>query len=118
VKIIVTGGRKFEDRAMVFSSLSGLTPKPTLVICGGATGTDTLAEMWCQQTGVPLCIFPALWSSHGLVAGPYRNQWMLDFMRPDLVVAFPGGQGTADMVKRAKKAGVNVRFFGLEEEDA
>jgi hypothetical protein len=27
---------------------------------------------------------------------------------PDLVVAFPGGRGTADMVRRAKAAGCEV----------
>jgi hypothetical protein len=33
---------------------------------------------------------------------------MLDMEKPDLVVAFPGGRGTADMVRRAKAAGVRV----------
>jgi predicted Rossmann-fold nucleotide-binding protein len=32
---------------------------------------------------------------------------MLD-MKPDGVVAFPGGDGTADMVRRARAAGVKV----------
>lgn len=27
---------------------------------------------------------------------------------PDVVVAFPGGQGTADAVRRARKAGIGV----------
>jgi ABC-type sugar transport system substrate-binding protein len=33
---------------------------------------------------------------------------MLDEGKPDIVVAFPGGTGTADMVRRARKAGVVV----------
>jgi UDP-N-acetylmuramoylalanine-D-glutamate ligase len=33
---------------------------------------------------------------------------MLDKEHPDLVVAFPGGRGTTDMISRAKKAGVKV----------
>jgi len=33
---------------------------------------------------------------------------MLDEGKPDLVVAFPGGGGTKDMVRRAVKAGVSV----------
>jgi hypothetical protein len=37
-----------------------------------------------------------------------RNQAMLDYGKPDLVVAFPGGKGTADMVRRARVAGVKV----------
>lgn len=28
--------------------------------------------------------------------------------KPDLVVAFPGGAGTADMVSRARRAGIDV----------
>jgi hypothetical protein len=41
-------------------------------------------------------------------AGPLRNQRMLDEGKPDLVVAFPGGGGTKDLVRRAVKAGVSV----------
>lgn len=33
---------------------------------------------------------------------------MLDESHPDLVAAFPGGAGTEDMVRRAKKAGVLI----------
>jgi hypothetical protein len=48
------------------------------------------------------------WNTHGRAAGPIRNQRMLDEVKPELVVAFPGGRGTADMVRRAREAGVNV----------
>jgi Lhr-like helicase len=33
---------------------------------------------------------------------------MIDEGKPDLVIAFPGGRGTADMVGRARKAGIRV----------
>jgi hypothetical protein len=33
---------------------------------------------------------------------------MLDESKPDLVVAFPGGPGTANMIKLARAAGVMV----------
>ena len=33
---------------------------------------------------------------------------VLDEGKPDLVVAFPGGKGTADMVRRGRQAGVEV----------
>jgi ABC-type branched-subunit amino acid transport system substrate-binding protein len=29
--------------------------------------------------------------------------------KPDAVVAFPGGRGTADMVRQARAAGIEVR---------
>ena len=53
---------------------------------------------------------PADWTKHGKAAGPIRNQKMLDEC-PDLVVAFPGGKGTADMVRRAMKAGIDCWVF-------
>lgn len=33
---------------------------------------------------------------------------MIDEGKPDLVVAFPGGRGTADMVNKALAAGIKV----------
>lgn len=37
---------------------------------------------------------------------------MIDEEQPDLGVAFPGGRGTADMARRARKAGVRVVEVG------
>ena len=37
-----------------------------------------------------------------------RNREMLERGRPDLVIAFPGGPGTANMVKLAREAGIEV----------
>ena len=33
---------------------------------------------------------------------------MIDVGKPDAVIAFPGGRGTADMVQRANQAGIPV----------
>lgn len=78
---------------------------PSLFISGGAKGADEIPKF---QASIPWAMFPADWKTHGKAAGPIRNQQMLDEGKPDLVVAFPGGRGTADMVRRAKKAGVKV----------
>ena len=43
-----------------------------------------------------------------------RNARMLAEGKPDLVVAFPGGRGTADMVAQARKAGVRVVLAGTD----
>lgn len=73
------------------------------------TGADTLAGDWAHGFLIPVRSFPADWEErHGKRAGPIRNQMMLEEGRPDLVVAFPGGTGTADMVRRAREAGVEV----------
>jgi predicted Rossmann-fold nucleotide-binding protein len=36
---------------------------------------------------------------------------MLTDFKPDLVVAFPGGKGTADMIAKARRKKIEVREF-------
>jgi len=106
--VLVCGGRKFTDADTVDRWLSMLRTRPTLVVHGGAGGADTLAHMWAKLNGVEARPYPADWTKLGPRAGPVRNQQMLDAEKPDLVLAFEGGRGTADMVRRARAAGVPV----------
>lgn len=112
MRVLVCGGREFDDyetlRLELFKVFDGVPFKEALLIEGGAKGADFLARVWAKGNGVPYKEYPANWKTHGYRAGPIRNQQMLDEGKPDLVVAFPGGEGTADMVRRAKKAGVEV----------
>lgn len=73
-------------------------------------GADTLAKRWAEKKGgITIHEHPAEWKKLGPAAGPIRNKEMLE-KHPDLrmVIAFPGGSGTADMVRRAKAAGIAV----------
>lgn len=110
VRVLVCGGRDYNDRNRVFVNLYALheTVPISCIIEGGARGADHLASRWSYENDIPTVRFFADWIAHGRRAGPIRNQQMLDEGRPDLVVAFPGGRGTADMVRRATKAGVEV----------
>jgi hypothetical protein len=63
-----------------------------------------MAEWWAEGIGVRCDVYEADWISLGRKAGPIRNQRMLEEGKPDLVMAFPGGRGTADMVRRGKEA--------------
>jgi hypothetical protein len=83
------------------------------LIHGDANGADRLAGEWGTARGITVEAHPADWKKHGRAAGPIRNQKMLE-ETPALVVAFPGGKGTADMVKKARQAGVEV--FVVESE--
>jgi hypothetical protein len=108
-RVIVCGGRDFHDYyrlANVMDRLRAIRPI-ALVFHGNARGADALADRWCRERGVPVFPVPAEWSKHGKAAGPKRNQAMLGH-GIDLVVAFPGGKGTEDMMRRARKAGVLV----------
>ena len=109
MRVLVCGGRDFNDLVMLFDALDALTPEPELIIEGGASGADALARRYAEKRGVELQTFEADWKAYGKAAGPIRNRKMLNDGKPDLVLAFPGGKGTADMVRRARVAGVPVQ---------
>ncbi len=116
MRVLVCGGRDYADRAKVFAALDrawmgdwGLTH----VIEGGARGADALAAEWARKNLPPESHlrFPAQWDKHGKSAGHIRNHQMLVEGKPDMVIAFPGGRGTGDMKRKARRAGVKVIEF-------
>lgn len=117
MRAIVCGGRDYSDEGKVFEALTSLGV--SFVIEGGASGADTLAWEWARRNLTDdkapwsdrWMRFDARWDRDGRAAGPIRNQRMIDEGKPDAVVAFPGGRGTADMIRRAKRAGIPVHQF-------
>jgi NADPH:quinone reductase-like Zn-dependent oxidoreductase len=79
-----------------------------VIISGGATGVDSSAIDFADAHYIECEIYPADWDKLGKRAGLIRNQQMLDEGKPDHVLAIMGGNGTADMVRRAEKAGIPV----------
>ena len=78
----------------------------TLVIHGDAIGVDRAAGAWARLRGVECRTWPADWGRLGHRAGSVRNARMLAEGRPDVVLGFPGGVGTAHMLALARAAGV------------
>lgn len=111
MKVLVCGGRDFNDSLTLGSWLGGIHKNNgpiTLLIEGGARGADYMARKFAEWQGIPVKTFHANWDVHGKAAGPIRNRQMLVEGQPDLVVAFEGGRGTANMVQQAEAAGVRV----------
>lgn len=113
MRLLITGGRDFDDRERLTTFLNDLHRKTPIevLIHGAARGADRLAASWAFKRRVRCQAYPADWD-RGRGAGIIRNAEMLTEGRPDLVVAFPGGRGTADMVRRARAAGVPVIELG------
>lgn len=109
LRIIVCGGRDYTDSHRVWRVIKRLHEhRPNLyVIHGAAKGADMLASHAARALGIPDIHVPAQWDAYGKGAGPIRNSWMLD-LNPDLVIAFPGGRGTANMMKQARDRHVEV----------
>jgi hypothetical protein len=110
MRVLICGGRDFHNPKLVKAELDRLhgERKFSLVITGAASGADQSADAWAQSRCLDRVIFPANWRGFGKGAGPRRNAIMLEIGNPALVVAFPGGRGTADMVAKARFIGVEV----------
>lgn len=110
MKVLVCGGRDFDDVAFAHAELDRLHKEHvfTVLIEGDAKGADRIAGEWADLHGIEHVKYPADWAIHGRAAGPIRNEQMLNEGKPDLVVALPGGRGTAHMVRVAKLASVLV----------
>lgn len=110
MKVLVCGGRDFKDGRLVYETLDRLHREHgiTGIIEGGAKGADTAAYSWAKIHHLHDRTYPADWTKHGRAAGPIRNATMLAEGNPDVVIAFPGGTGTAHMVRLARNAGVEV----------
>jgi predicted Rossmann-fold nucleotide-binding protein len=110
MRVLVCGGRDYSDQARVNAVLDKLHAEAGIdfIIQGGARGADRHAATWALLNRIAGQVFEADWENQGSFAGPARNKRMLEEGKPDLVIAFPGGRGTADMVRKARKAGVQV----------
>lgn len=120
MNILICGGRDFDDLGLMLRAMNWFCEtygSPTDVTHGDARGADFLGRSWCRMMGLKEHRYPADWNKNGYRAGPIRNQQMLDEEQIDFCIAFPGSNGTEDMVRRCKEAGIsvyNVRLGRIE----
>jgi hypothetical protein len=120
MRVLITGGRDYggnvndlternlQERDLILHVISQLPPG-TIVREGGARGADTVARFAAVDRGDLVSeTHHADWRTYGKAAGVIRNQEMLENGPVNLVIAFAGGTGTADMVRRALKADIPV----------
>ena len=127
-RIIVAGGRDFDDYGLVHETLSdyldnfldvGLTDTVEIV-SGRARGADRLGEIFAADCGYNVACFEANWQKYGKVAGPMRNVEMADYASEDgyygVLIAFWDGEsrGTAHMIKVAERKGLEVKVVRYE----
>jgi len=116
--VLVTGGRKFADResvAEVLGFLHAFYGTDLRVMHGDARGADRLARDIARRMDIPERGYPADWDASPRGAGAIRNRQMGDLLvkwreagHTIQVVAFRGGDGTADMCGVAEQRGIDV----------
>lgn len=117
--IVVTGGRTYSHPNRVYDWLDNLLDhrrcnEDIIIIQGGASGVDQFVRWWCTRNCIEFKNYPYRSDAPGKSGGSLRNLEMLLNERPDYVVAFPGGPGTIDMIKQARRERFPVIFAGLD----
>lgn len=122
-RLIIAGTRTFHDYGFLLSCLNGIFVRrkellsDLVVVSGGASGADSLGELFAERNGIPVEKFPADWALYKKAAGPIRNRKMADFASQDgsfgMLAAFWDGKsrGTKDMIRQAKEAGIETHVF-------
>lgn len=88
-RVLVCGGRAYEDVARLYNVLDGLDrlrPIGRLAHGGAKTererrgykyfvGADYLSGQWAKSRGIACDEYPADWKTHGRAAGPIRTRY-------------------------------------------
>jgi len=120
-RVLICGDREWNNYARILACVrkANQTERIDVVIEGECRGADKMGRRAGEEIGLTvenggILPFPAQWEKYktgkGNPAGPIRNQQMLDEGKPTECWAFhndiTNSRGTADMVERARKAGI------------
>src|SRR2546425_7604608 len=112
-RVLVCGDRNWTNWATIYRKL--ITISDPFIIEGHARGADIISYHLRMGFEWPGLSTPADWARYGKAAGPIRNQEQLDNGKPELGIAFHNdiahSKGTADMVRRLRKAGIPVEII-------
>lgn len=120
-RMIVAGGRDYSnqnvvnyyiDRVKDVCDSRGLS---LVIVCGMATGADTLGRNYAISNGLEVLEFPANWNRYGKSAGYIRNKEMGDVA--DSAIVFWDGRSKGsklmiDIMHELKKPVVAISYDG------
>jgi len=122
MRVLICGGRDFNNPSFIRSALENLLfagttiPSNLFIIEGAGPGVrgepscDELVYQWRMRNKLEGARYPVDHTIDGPWpgAGPKRNLRMLEESKPDRGIAFPGGRGTANMVKLMRDIHLHV----------
>jgi len=130
MRVIIAGGRNVSNGAFLLEAIAQSGFKITEVVCGLASGADTLGKEWAEKSGIPVKEFPALWDkidvpgaiikyrngkSYNVRAGYDRNIKMAEYA--DALIALWDGRsaGTKDMIKESDRRKLKIFIYRVDK---
>lgn len=121
--VLLVAGSRDMPRELVWRELdrwARVYGDPHVVVHGCCRGADEAGGQWAHRRGIRVLEFPADWS-RGPKAGPERNHQMVQYLARHatgldamaVVVRFPGSRGSADVLRRLRKAGIPTRDINV-----
>lgn len=116
MKLIIAGGRDFEDWDLALDSINHLLSNTEMtdecvIVSGGARGADRIGERYAKLYDIPIKKFIPDWNGLGKRAGMVRNRDMAEYGTH--LIAFWDGKssGTEGMISIAKQLGLKIRVI-------
>lgn len=112
MRLIVAGGREFNDYELLKEKLDNLLINNTddvEIVSGKARGADSLGEKYAKEKGYTVKEFPAKWNEYGKRAGYLRNEEMALYATHCVCFWDGKSKGTKHMIDLAKKSNLNLR---------
>ena len=108
MKVIIAGGRDFDNYDFVLDAIleSGFDIKT--IISGGAKGVDDIAKEISLEAGISYEEFPADWGAYGKAAGPIRNRLMAEYADALIAIWDGNSSGTKNMIDEAQKRALKI----------
>lgn len=110
MKLLIVGSRGIVD-----FDLEPYVPKETdMIISGGASGVDTLAERYAEKHRIDKMILYPRYERYGRAAPLKRNEAMVELCDRALVIWDGTSKGTLQTVKYVKKMGKPIEIVTVE----
>lgn len=111
-KVIIAGGRTFNDYELMCDKLDKILSNITLpitVVSGTAGGADKMGERYAKDRGYNVLRMPADWKRYGKSAGYRRNEEMARVANGAVCFWDGDSRGTKHMIDLSVKYSLNLR---------
>ena len=123
IKVALVGSRNINDMDFVERQFFRVLRKEkvdvhdVVIVSGGATGVDTLAQKIARKYGLTIVIHYPQWWRFGKAAGPMRNTKIVKDADVVLAIRWGASKGTDDLIRKAHTVGKKVYEIPYEPKE-